>query len=113
MMDMGHNLLAASVSLSIPQGSGFANLQNLDIGGLVSIAVNGIIIIAVLIFFFQILLGGIKWMTSMGDKGKTEAARSHLVAALVGIIIVFSVWAIASFVETEFGVQILFFNLSF
>lgn len=73
--------------------------------GLIRLLVIG----AAVVFFFWLILGGIKWMTSGGDKAKTEEARNQITAALVGLVIVFSAWAIARLIETLFGVN--FFNL--
>jgi hypothetical protein len=43
---------------------------------------------------FQILIAGINWLSSGGDKGKIESARNRLTNALIGIVIVAAGWAI-------------------
>lgn len=48
---------------------------------------------------------------SGGDKAGTESARGQITAALVGLVIVFSAWAIATLVGAVFGVNILSFDL--
>ena len=53
-----------------------------------------IFVIAALVFFFMFILGGIQWMTSGGDKAATESARGKITAALIGLVIVFLVYAI-------------------
>lgn len=73
---------------------------NLLIPGLI----NLVLIAAVVGFLFLILLGGIQWMTSGGDKNALENAKNRITAALVGIIIVFSAWAILSLVKSFFGI---------
>jgi len=61
---------------------------------IVKIALGFLGIIAVII----ILLGGFKWMTAGGNEEKTGEARKLIVAGIIGLVIIFSAWAIASFV---------------
>jgi hypothetical protein len=55
----------------------------------------------------MLVLGGIRYITSGGDKGSTESARSQITAALIGLVIVFSAWAIINLVKLFFDVDIL------
>ncbi|MBI2590350.1 MAG: hypothetical protein HYW33_00510, partial [Candidatus Blackburnbacteria bacterium] len=57
-----------------------------------------------------LVLGGIKWITSGGDKNKTEEARQQITSALVGLVVVFSAWAIAQLIRILFDVDL--FNLT-
>lgn len=86
-------------------------VQNYTIGGIVSTAIAILMLVAGLIFFFMLVWGGVSWVTSGGDKGKTEAARNRITAALIGLVIVFAAWAIVSLVNLIFGVNILAFNI--
>lgn len=99
------------IDLKPPAGSGFENLGNLQIGGIVSLLVRLAIIVAALAFFFWLVIGGIRYITSGGDKANTEAARNQITAALVGLVIVFAAWAITQLIGTLFGVDLL--NLDF
>jgi hypothetical protein len=54
-----------------------------------------------------LVLGGIKWITSGGDKGQTEAARAQITAAFVGLVIVLAAWAILGVVSAFFNVNLL------
>jgi amino acid transporter len=65
-----------------------------------------IIVIAVLIALIYLLYGGIKWITSRGEKAEVEAARNHITAAIVGLIIVFLAIFIVSIVMSLFGLQV-------
>jgi hypothetical protein len=85
------------------------NVASLSITGLISGAIRLLVIAAAVVFFFMLVIGGIKWIMSGGDKGKTEEARNQITAALVGLVVVFSAWAIATLIKTLFGVDI--FNL--
>ena len=45
-----------------------------------------------------VLMGGFKWMTSAGNEEKVGEAKKLLGAGVIGLIIVFAAWAIASFI---------------
>lgn len=104
------NLIAQVINIDAPEQ--FSNLQNIDFGGLITIVITFAIIIAALAFFFMLILGGIKWITSGGDKGKVESARSQITSALIGLVVVFAAWAILSVVENFFHVNLRSFNLN-
>lgn len=74
-------------------------------------AVTLALTIAAIIFFFYFLLGGIAWITSGGDKAQIESARSRLTSALIGIVIVLSVFVIVKIIEVFFGISLLAFDL--
>lgn len=110
-MDM-RNLLAQGYVVNLDPPNQFQNLENIDFGSLVTIAIAFVMIVAAIAFFFILILGGIKWITSGGDKGRTEAARSQITAALIGLVIVFASWAILNIVENFFQVNLRSFNLN-
>lgn len=95
---------AADINLS-PKGE-FGPLGNLTIGGIVAGLIRLILVITALVFFFILVIGGIRWIASGGDKQQTEAARNQITAALVGLIIVFAAWAIVQLINTFFGINI-------
>jgi len=43
---------------------------------------------------------------SGGNKEKMQEAQRHLINAIIGIIIVFTTWAIISLIEQMFGVSL-------
>jgi Type IV secretion system pilin len=104
------NLLAQTTVNFVPP-TGFSVLNNLTIGGVVSGLISAVLVLAAIVFFFMLVIGGIRWITSGGDKGQTEGARNQITAALVGLVIVFSAWAIVQLVNTFFGINI--FSMSF
>lgn len=105
-MDQG-----SEVSLAPKAGSQFADLSKLQLSSVISALITGALVIAAIIFFFMLVIGGIKWIASGGDKGATEGARNQITAALVGLVIVFAAWAIAGLVKAFFG-GIDIFNLT-
>ena len=98
-------LAAGNISLGAP--SEFSSLNDITFPSIVSALVVLVLIVAALVFFFMLVLGGIRYITSGGDKGSTEAARSQITAALIGLVIVFSAWAIINIIKLFFGVDIL------
>ncbi len=100
-------VLAQQINLKpTNEGTFFSGLYSLTIQGMISGAVKLVMIVAALVFFFLLIIGGIQWMTSGGDKAATESARGRITAALIGLVIVFSAWAIATLLEALFGVNI-------
>jgi hypothetical protein len=98
----------AQINLT-PTGE-FTPLATLNLLNLISVAILIILIFAALAFLFMLILGGVSYITSGGDKGKTEAARGKITAALIGLVIVFAAWAVVNLVSTFFGVNILSFQ---
>ena len=83
-------------------GSGLSFFQGF-IPGLIGLA----FVAGTIIFFFILVLGAIQWISSGGDKQGLEAARGKITNAIIGIIILFSLFAILSLVETFFGIKIM------
>jgi hypothetical protein len=52
-----------------------------------------------------LMFGGIKWITSRGDKVAVESARRHIVAAVIGLVVVVSAFFILQVVFRILGVQ--------
>lgn len=78
-----------------------------NVGTLISNIIALVFIIAALIFFFMLVIGGVQWMLSGGDKAATESARGRITAALIGLVIVFAAWAIMKLIETFLGISVL------
>jgi len=69
-----------------------------NISDLVNFALRAVLAIAALLVFAYLLLGAFQWITSGGDKGKTEQARNQIIAAVIGLIIVAASYAIFNLV---------------
>lgn len=64
-----------------------------------------------LLFFFILLIGAIRWITSGGDKAQIESARSTILNALVGFVILMSLFAITAVISNLFGLSLLKFDI--
>lgn len=98
-------LAAGSVNLTAP--GEFEGLGKVTVPAMISWAINIILVVAGLVFFFMLILGGIRWILSGGDKGSTEQARNQVTSALIGLVVVFSAWALAALLGNVFGVNII------
>ncbi len=104
MLDNSKQLIAEVLDLT-PK-TGIANAaEKFSISKLIVSAVNVLFVLAVVFFFFMLVLGGIRWIISGGDKAATEGAKSQITAAIVGLVIVLSSYAIVNLLGTFFGVD--------
>ena len=78
-----------------------------EIGTLISAVVGILLIIAALLAFLFLVMGGIQWITAGGDKAGMETARNRITHAIVGLIIVGAAWAIMLLVQSFLGITIL------
>lgn len=83
------------------------NVKITELGQLISAGVGTLLIVAALLAFLYLILGGIQWITSGGDKSGMEAARNKITHAIVGLIIVGAAWAIMTLVQNFLGVTII------
>lgn len=102
-----NSLLAAdTINLKPANGTDFAALGGLTLPNIVSGLIRGALVVAAVVFFFILVIGGIRWIASGGDKAATEGARNQITAALIGLVIVFAAWAIVALINTFFGIDI-------
>ncbi len=94
----------------LPKGQ-FTPLSEITLSGIISAFINLSLIFAAIIFVFSILTGGIKIILSGGNKEKLDESKRHLVNSLIGIVIVFSTWALLGLVSNFFGVDLLNFEI--
>ena len=90
-----------NANISSPNG----NIINPDqsIGSIVSFLVAFIIVVAFLAALFYIVLGAFQWITSGGDKAKVDSARNHIIAAILGLIIIALSFVIINVVISALG----------
>jgi len=70
---------------------------NETIGAIIRAALGFLGVVAVCI----ILYGGFKWMIAGGSEERTDDARKLIIAGVIGLAIILSAYAIASFVITQ------------
>lgn len=103
-------LIAQGASLTITgegsTGSVIAG-EGFTLSSIISTAIAAVLAIAGIIFFFMLIIGGVQWILSGGDKTNTENARNRITSALIGLVIVFAAFAIIQLLDAVFGVSIL------
>ena len=84
---------------------------NFTVPNLIRTGISLTLILAALLFFFMLVIGGVRWIMSGGEKGAVENARKQITNALIGLAIVFIAWAIVRLVANIFAIDILNFTL--
>lgn len=97
--------LAAKDTIEVPK-VGPVNIG--DLGYLIGAIMGILLIIAAIAAFLFLILGGLQWITSGGDKAGLEAARNKITNAIVGLIIVAAAWAVMFLVGRFLGLENLF-----
>jgi len=80
---------------------------NVSVSSVIGAVVTLLLIAAAVIFLIYLVLGGIKWIMSEGDKAQVEAARNQITHAIFGLVIVFGAWIVISLVQGILGINIL------
>lgn len=78
--------------------SNFQKLCNITPGQFIGGFIAFLFVLAAIIALFYLLWGGFKWLTSGGDKTNIETARGHIVAAIVGLLIIFLSYVILNLI---------------
>jgi hypothetical protein len=71
------------------------------------------LIIGILIFLVIFLMGAIMWIMSGDDKNKFQQAKDRITQALIGLIILFSTFAVLKSIEIITGTDLIRLNLGF
>ena len=101
-----HLTKLAQINLVPP--SGIANTAaGFSIDDWIPAAVNLLFVVAVIVFFFMLVVGGIRWIGSGGDKAATESAKSQITSAIIGLVLVLSAYAVVTLIDAFFGTNIL------
>jgi hypothetical protein len=73
--------------------------------GIISSIIGLLTILGGLWFLFQIILGGLRWISSGGDKQANQEAQKRITNALMGIIIVIFAYAFTGLIGLIFGLE--------
>ena len=100
-------LAAADIELPIGENVTKNNFFGYTcIGHLVSNLVSASFIISGIAFFVYLVWGGVEYLISGGDKSKVETAQKRISAALIGLAIVASSYAVYMLVLEFFGINL-------
>jgi len=93
---------AADVNPVPPETVPFTNL-----GDLLASGIQLALLIAGLLVFAFLIIAGIQFISSGGDKTQAQAAKDKITAAILGLVIVIAAYAIALIIEKVFGIGIV------
>lgn len=94
-----------------PAGSPGAALCNLNPTTVIGTGVAFIFIVAGIIALAYLIYGGIRWITSGGDKNNVETARQTIIAAVIGLVVIFLSYVILNLVLGFFNISLSNFTL--
>lgn len=94
--------VASAKTLCADQGIFKVLCENLDVGRIIVGLINLVFILSVIVALLYLIWGGFKWLTSGGDKTAVQSAREHIVAAIVGLVIIFMSYFILNFIVKFF-----------
>lgn len=104
-------LAAENVNLCPPGSFGTLCNSSVNVNSIVRSGIQILFIIAVIAATIFLIWGGIKWITSGGDKAKVEEARNTIIGAVIGLIVTFAAYFILNIVATMFGLGGNIFDL--
>jgi len=61
-------------------------------------------VIAAVIFIFVMIMGGIQWIFSGGDKNAVQSAQGKITNAIIGLVVLFSIFAVIKILGAFFGI---------
>lgn len=89
----------------------FEKVSGYGIEKLILTGANFLFLAAGIATFFYLLWGSLEWISSAGDKEALEKAKKKITHALLGLAIVFAVFAIIKLVGVVFGIELLEFDI--
>lgn len=78
-----------------------------NLGDLLSTGIQIALLVAGLMVFAFLIIAGIQFIASGGDKTQAQAAKDRITAAILGLIIIVAAYAIALIIEKVFGIRIV------
>jgi hypothetical protein len=71
------------------QFAALCNFTSGSFGSIIGSLIQLIFVIAVVVALLWLIYGGFRWLVSGGDKTQVSSAREHIVAAIIGLVIIF------------------------
>lgn len=94
---------AASAVPLIDRPNSAVNPENVNVANIPTAFVNILFALATMLAVIYLIFGGIRWITSRGDKVGVEAARKHIIAAVIGLVVVLGTFVIIQIVFQFLG----------
>ncbi len=112
---VGMYLASGAVNAVAAQGNGNGTIGTITVptgyattfGNLISFILRAVLAIGALLVFGYLVMGSIEYISSGGEKSKTESARNKITAAIVGLIILAASWALLNLALSFLGLNSL------
>lgn len=72
--------------------------------GVLAAAINVVFYVGIALTIIFLIIGGIRYITSGGDKAGVEAARGSITSAIIGFIVVIGAFTVKIIIEKMLGV---------
>lgn len=69
-----------------------------NFGSIVGTLIQLVFVVATVFALFYLIYGGFRWLISTGDKGKVTEAREHIIAAIIGLVVIFLAYFIINII---------------
>lgn len=76
-----------------------------DLANIIGTGINVALSLVGLIFLILMVYAGYLWMTAQGDEEKTKTAQKIITAAIIGLVVVLSAYAITFLVTSRLAAQ--------
>ena len=96
-------------TVKIKPAKGMPSGGEVTVNDLIQWGVTVLLVAATLLCLTYLILGGIQWITSGGDKHGVETARNKIVYALIGLIVTFLSFAIINLIGKIIGTPLINF----
>lgn len=96
-------LPAGTFAASVPQVTPVNPDGNLSISGVLTTVIYWVLGISGAIAVLFLILGGLQYITSSGNKDRATAAKQTLIYAVIGLIVIALSFVIVAFVSQNIG----------
>jgi len=74
-----------------------------NLGGLVGTGISAALTLVGIIFLILMVYAGYLWMTARGEEDQVKRAQQIIIAAVIGLVITISSYAVTVFITGRFG----------
>lgn len=76
-------------------------IPDVSVDGVVNTAIKLIFVVGQVAFVLVLLISGVMLITSAGNEQNVEKAKKGITFAVIGIVVLFSAWGMASFIVNQ------------
>ncbi len=92
-------------SVTAPDGVPTVTSDGTAISSIISLTVNILGVVGALAALLFLIWGGIKWITSGGDREKLESARRTVIFAIIGLVVIILSYVVINLVGGVLGIN--------